>query len=112
MSDDLATWLRRRIESGLGEWREREAHFLAVREREGDYHYFEARERVAHLETELAILDEHLPRQDEERCGICISERTGYEEEWPDDRFPCRTLRLLASGYRHRSGYQEEEWKP
>jgi hypothetical protein len=102
MTGDLTAWLRRMTETDLGEWREREAHFLAVREREGDYHYFEALERVAQLEAELAILGEHASNDFEKypECARCAVEA-----------FPCRTVRHLGSGYRHRPGYREE-WKP
>lgn len=101
MSDDLVTWLRERIESDLSEWRVREAHFLAGREREGDYHYFEARERVARCEAELAILD--LYEQQAAKDNNAMEE----DRTW----LLARVVRLLATGYRHRTGYREE-WKP
>jgi hypothetical protein len=109
--DELVPWLRRLIESDLTRWRDREAHFRAVREREGDYDYFEARERVAQLEAELAVLDEHGPfdpasdwlRDFCRACGELDHRRVS---------FPCRTVRLLGRGYRFRPGYREAEWKP
>jgi len=126
MDDDLVPWLRPKVEADLKHWRDREAHFLAVREREGDYHYFEARERVAQLEAELAILDEHYI--------LTSGDRNEVYEEFSVYRFPshdcdfgcvschyyaqgavrnygyCRTVKALASGYKHRPGYREE-WK-
>jgi Family of unknown function (DUF6221) len=110
MSDgELVAWLRRVITADLSDWRDREAHFLSVAEREGEYHYFEAREQVARCEAELAILDEHqpasVPQMAWRGCGTC-KDPSG----WPA-MFPCRTVRLLASGYRNRPGYREA-WKP
>ena len=92
------------------------------------------RERVADCKAKLAILDEHrlvvadrgLPEQGQ-------SHGSGYRIVWDNPtakqiadaasmwhnldcptcrvRFPCRTVRLLGGGYRHRPGYKEEDWK-
>jgi hypothetical protein len=58
-------------------------------------------ETLARCKAELAILDQH-PSNDFEKypeCAHCAVEH-----------FPCRTVRLLGSGYKHRAGYREE-WK-
>lgn len=66
---------------------------------------------IARCEAELAILDLHggewldqdLADGDYRVRQVCTRCDDGY--------WPCRTVRLLASGYRHRPGYREE-WKP
>jgi hypothetical protein len=61
-------------------------------------------ERVADGEAKLAIVGEHpeysgqLPRFS--GCATCMREEG-------DNFWPCRTLQLLASAYRHREGYAE-----
>jgi hypothetical protein len=73
---------------------------------------------IARCEAELAVLDEHPPiplSETHDGCKTCVT--------WLDDEgqhefgiavselWPCRTVRLLAGGYRHQPGYQDE-WKP
>jgi hypothetical protein len=67
------------------------------------------RDTIARCEGELAILDEHAPRNGYDQpegdltpvCTCCADDRMyGYA-------YPCRTVRLLARGYRHRAGYPE-----
>jgi len=61
------------------------------------------RDTIARCEAELAILDDH---------------GSDGERKYPECRccgvgaFPCRTVRLIGRGYRHRPGYREAEWKP
>lgn len=98
----LEAWLRHLIESDLLWWRDREAHFLAVRERGGDYDYFEARERVAQLEADLAILDLYEKQAAKEFYNAMEEDRT-----WT----LAPVVRHLGFGYQHRPGYKEE-WKP
>ena len=65
---------------------------------------------VADCEAKLAILDEHRsfdPASDW-LGGFCA---TCGEVDHRRVAWPCRTVRLLGSGYRHRPGYREE-WKP
>jgi hypothetical protein len=127
VSDDLTAWLRRIIGPEMASERERAAHFESVAEREGEYHWFEARENAARLEAELAILDEHyiLTRDDRDEayeefsiiprgganqdrgCVTCHYEAMGGVR----GAGVCRTVKLLGTGYRHRPGYQEA-WKP
>ena len=73
---------------------------------------------IARCEAELAILDEHKPTDwtayGDHMCRRCHRPREEAREdeeqcEWLT--WPCRTARLLGSGYRHRPGYLEE-WKP
>ena len=93
---------------------------------------------VARCEAELAILDEHAGEADYPPESIAEHRARGWPEEQlaamagmvycarchmpVDDAredesqclgviYPCRTVRLLASGYRHRPGYREE-WAP
>lgn len=69
---------------------------------------------IARCEAELAILDAHafdtlekFGTEGPARCTICLSDREGYEEQWEGDPWPCQTVRLVASGYKHREGYAE-----
>ncbi len=65
------------------------------------------RDVIAWCEAELLILGEHGPDDtfgpDDVCCSAC--------GDVPQVAFPCRTVCLLASGYRHRPGYREA-WKP
>jgi hypothetical protein len=76
------------------------------------------RDTIARCEAELAILDEHAPdylskygSPGPPLCRRCITAREGYEELWEGDPYPCRTVRLLGSAYKHQPGYREE-WAP
>lgn len=97
---ELVPWLLAKIRVDLEHWRDRKAHFKSVREREGDYDYFEARERVAQLETALAVLG---------LCEPVIGDGVNFtlgEQNRAED-----VVRQLARGYRHRPGYRKA-WKP
>lgn len=110
MDDDFAVWLRRQIEADLSKWRGLAAAYLPNVEREGEVLYFDALERVADHEAKLAILDEH--RQGDKGsvwCSRCDPDSDMYTSTIVF--YPCRTVRLLGSAYRHRLGYREE-WKP
>jgi hypothetical protein len=71
---------------------------------------------IADLEAKLAILDEHKGvtseyggsgfKTGEMACASC-----GADDGWWGVAYPCRTVLLLAAGYRHRPGYQQA-WKP
>jgi Family of unknown function (DUF6221) len=73
------------------------------------------RDTIARCEAELAILDLHKPvwtdfidSDGQDRTSLdCDECDTGGSA----DNWPCRTVRLLGSGYRHRPGYLEE-WTP
>lgn len=131
-SDELVTWLRRRIgerrylaehaiELGsAAEWTELSTGVLmtvapgAPQERWdgiwplGDStltRLMEAndpRDTIARCDAELAILDLHASNDFEKypECAHCAAEH-----------FPCRTVRLLGSGYQHEPGYRQE-WAP
>lgn len=99
--NDLTTWLRATVE--------------------GD--------TIARCEAELAILDEHaiIERKvgwletDEDQqidisdhlpvCRVCVPKNTHFETRADVPTGSCRTVRLLAYGYRHRPGWREE-WTP
>jgi hypothetical protein len=69
---------------------------------------------IARCEAELAILDDHAPLSGYDPHGpVCVicCEPGGFGCEDAVVRHPCRTVRLLASGYRHRKGYRPE-WAP
>jgi hypothetical protein len=56
------------------------------------------------------ILQEHRPdRSDPTRCRVCTSAAQGFHTRF---RHPCRTVRLLASEYDDRPGYQYSLWAP
>ena len=83
---------------------------------------------IARCEAELAILDEHYiltgpvgtgkyeqfsiisPPFPPKDCG-CVT--CHYASRGGVNGYGiCRTVKYLASGYRHRPGYREEDWKP
>jgi len=70
---------------------------------------------IARCEAELAILDEHGPEFTDYIDGDGIERGTWEcsmcEPGGTPDNYPCKTVRLLASGYRHRPGYEEAGWK-
>lgn len=110
---DPIAWLRPLVEADRKRWAEQVAHLqgaphrLAVTfssEIAGKIAY--AEEQIFRCEAELAILDEHPPNDSFGADDICCS-TCGDVPQVP---FPCSTVRLLASGYRHRPGYREE-WK-
>lgn len=109
MNDEAVKWLREQITGDL-----EYARANAARRPINPVRSYEMRDLIACCEAELAILDEHAfdtlhkfgsdgPR----RCTTCLSDRDGYEEQWEADLWPCQTMRLLASGYKHRDGYAE-----
>jgi hypothetical protein len=62
----------------------------------------------ARAESVLAVLDEHARLNDSIWCRTCDpAGESGDSAAW----YPCRTVRLLACGYRHREGFKEA-WKP
>lgn len=120
-NQEAAFWLRPQLEADLARWRDREISYARNVEREGEVLWHEARERVAHLEAMLAILDEHASDGDERwpqcvRCADLHPERCecgvldGRHWRTAED-YPCRTVRFLLMAYRFRLGYREE-WAP
>jgi hypothetical protein len=75
-------------------------------EHQAEHRVGDPRDAIADCDAKLAILDEHGPFDPASewlsafcrRCGDLDSNRVAV---------PCRTVRLLASGYRHRAGWQE-----
>lgn len=98
MSDDLTTWLRGEIRGDLGSAR----HILDVRGARPDPRR-EMHDAIADCEAKLAILDEHEPSEIAPDACRCCKGSLAY---------PCRTVRLIGYGCRHRPGYREELWKP
>lgn len=68
-------------------------------------------EVLADLDAKLAILDEHQDVNDGD-CGTCIDGLWGYPTHGGSSpqRFPCRTLRLLAMPFAAHPDY-DERWK-
>lgn len=70
------------------------------------------RDTIARCEAELKLLDEHQPIVDSGRDpawpapGHCLGCRTPDGEDYQP--FPCATVRLLATGRRHRPGFKPE----
>lgn len=73
-------------------------------------------DKLADCEAKLAILGMHPPMPggliDEMPTTGTVCRRCSSGPMHLGEPYPCRTVRLLASGYRHRDGYREEEWKP
>lgn len=124
MSDDMLTWLRAQIEVRLakaqaatqGVWMDDGSIWVGHHMNEivewvtcdEDLAHIMANQpsdAVARCEAELAILDLHAPRvpEDYERWGTSDCRAC-------HDLTPCRTVRLLAYGYRNHPDYSEE-WR-
>jgi Family of unknown function (DUF6221) len=72
------------------------------------------RDTIARCEAELAILDEHATKVYRGAVSMFLDDYWCQTCDVPGDqpaRTWCRTVRLLASGYQHRPGYQES-WRP
>ncbi len=109
MNEEAVKWLREQI-TGTLEY----ARQIAARRPINPMRSHEMRDLIARCAAELAILDAHafdttgkFGSEGPPRCTTCLSDRDGYEEQWEADPWPCQTVRLLASGYRHREGYAE-----
>ena len=63
------------------------------------------RNAVADCEAKLAMLDEH---GGEHMCFKNSPDGNTWDYYWGD----CPIMRNLASAYKHRPGYREEDWKP
>jgi hypothetical protein len=60
-----------------------------------------------------AILGEHAPSPaghapGSTGCSVCITSRAGWQEDWTSDRWPCQTLRHLATVYSDHPDYRQE----
>lgn len=64
------------------------------------------------IDAKRQLLDEH-PDVNDGSCGTCVDGQWGYPTHGGSSpqRFPCRTLRLLALPYAGRPGYNED-WRP
>lgn len=121
MSEDLAAWLRPKIEAELSRWRGLEAAYLPNVEREGEVLWWEARDHADQLESHLAILDQHkhVPTRTgfygtpfDFGCTTCheMSDPEGNSDVRADGW--CETIRWLGYGYRHWLKYRDPEWVP
>jgi hypothetical protein len=63
------------------------------------------------IDAKRQLLDEHHDTNDGD-CSTCVDGRWGYPTHGGStpQRFPCRTLRLLALPYADRPSYREE-WR-
>jgi hypothetical protein len=60
---------------------------------------------AARCEAEIGILDEHRPsREDPTRCRVCTAITENGPVRYPT---PCKTVRILAEGYRYRNGWEQ-----
>ncbi|WP_327584648.1 DUF6221 family protein [Nonomuraea sp. NBC_00507] len=67
---------------------------------------------LARCEAELALLDAHDPKGgDGLHCPVFIEQTVDPASPYQPAVPPCRTLRLLAYGYRHRPGW-DAAWVP
>ncbi|GHA01331.1 DUF6221 family protein [Streptomyces echinoruber] len=64
------------------------------------------------IDAKRQLLDEHQDVNDGS-CGTCVDGQWGYPTHGGSSpqRYPCRTLRLLALPYADRTGYRQE-WRP
>jgi hypothetical protein len=67
---------------------------------------------LADLDAKLGIVDEHQDVNDGD-CGTCVNGRWGYPTHGGSSpqRFPCKTLRLLAVPFAAHPDY-DERWRP
>jgi hypothetical protein len=112
---ELAAWLRLVLVLERDRWCGLEAAYAPNVEREGEVLWRQAQEQADRCKAELAILEQHRPEFIDYRDGDGIErssrECIECEPSGTPDNWPCPTVRLLASGYKHRPGYREE-WKP
>lgn len=94
--DDLLTWLRAEIRKDIA-GAEKLLEEGPERRWYDRYHCVYPRDLIARGLAELALLALH-----EDVTHECVGDATGLLGMWE----VCPTVRLLASGYRHRSGFK------
>jgi hypothetical protein len=136
VSSEIAAWLRVQAQADIkaakaatpgpwansepGPWIDASSAGIIVQTRVGEDAAHIARHdpltEEAQAESVLAILDEHEEIGRNSRggpiCNVCVN--IGIESANDAEfyaTYPCRTVRLLAYGYRYRPGYVQE-WKP
>lgn len=63
------------------------------------------------------LLAEHAPDDPgklggwDANCQRCITDRGRWKEDWPDDPYPCRTLRLIFAAWSDHPDY-DPAWAP
>ncbi|ANZ35240.1 hypothetical protein BBK82_03280 [Lentzea guizhouensis] len=67
---------------------------------------------LAQCAAHEALLDEHWD-VNEGDCATCVTGKWGYPTHGGSSpqRYPCKTIRIVALAYQHRPGYREE-WRP
>lgn len=137
--NDIAAFLRARYEerralalsASPGPWRSNEEHdeieavdgitvaegfALSGRQLRATVDHIAANEPtavVADLDAKLALLDEHHDVNDGD-CGTCVNGRWGYPTHGGSSpqRYPCRTLRILAHPFAGHPDHEGERWDP
>lgn len=59
------------------------------------------------VEARRAVLAEHKPDTDG-HCWVCLTTRDRWKEDWPLDKWPCRTIRTVAAVYSDHADYRQE----
>jgi len=107
--DDLLTWLRAEIRKDIA-GAEKLLEEGSERRWYDRYHCVYPRDLIARGQTELALLDEHAIESTgfSRYCRVCseYSTKPGESSELEPAPAPCRTVRLLVSGYQNRSGFK------
>lgn len=93
-------WLRIHLHADIAAEMD-DSEYQILKAKRTDYHS----ERINRAEAELTILHWH------EGVHSCQGRWGSALVRHTDDDGGCWTVRMLAFGYRHRSGWQEE-WKP
>lgn len=74
-------------------------------------------EMLAEVHAKRRIIEVHQPQEhprpkiDLQYCVTCMDVKSGYQEDWKEEVWPCATLRLLALPYADHPDYREE-WRP
>ncbi|WP_326565092.1 DUF6221 family protein [Amycolatopsis rhabdoformis] len=66
---------------------------------------------LAEVAAKRLIIELHQPDHKQRDCGTCMSRKIGYQEDWIEEEWPCKTLCLLALPYADHPDYREE-WRP
>lgn len=119
---DLVAFLNARLDED-----EQVAHWIADRDEWGGIHVEGPTEVASHInrhdparvlaevEAKRAILNEHPPNDVPYawvKCSRCVETMSGrYQEDWEPQKYPCQTLRILASVYADHPDY-DLSWKP
>jgi hypothetical protein len=112
-----ALWDQASVEPGVTLHPEGGPPWGSVRDRETAQHiaFHDPEGVLASVAADRALIEEHAPRvnwKGDVVCSRCIEQDVRmYRAHWRDAPWPCRTVRLRVSAYRHRPGYLGE-WAP